>query len=135
METGFKGQPRCLRGSRSILDESSNFSITVEASDHGVVLGIKGEMDAATAHIVGRALEAVVGRALEAGDQPDSHQVIVDLEHVTFIDSRGLLALLQGRARLAQRHIRLLIRKPQAQARRLFDLALNGEQFDEASAA
>jgi anti-sigma B factor antagonist len=107
-----------------MLDEAPILSITVDTSSHDVVLSIDGEMDAATADTVRSALEAV--------DPSDSERVVVDLEHVSFIDSSGLLALLQGRDRLAQHHIRLLIRNPQPQARRLFDLALNGEQFDEA---
>ena len=110
-----------------MLDESPILSITVDTSNHDLVLGINGEMDAFTADTVRSALEAV--------DQTDSDRVVVDLEHVAFIDSRGLLALLEGRDRLAQRHIRLLIRNPQPQARRLFDLTLNGDQFEEARGA
>lgn len=107
-----------------MLDESAILSITIDTSNHELVLGINGEMDAATADTVRSAMEAV--------DQADCDRVVIDLEHVTFIDSRGLLALLQGRDRLSQRHIRLLIRNPQPQARRLFDLALNGDQFEQA---
>jgi anti-anti-sigma factor len=110
-----------------MLDESPILSITVDTSNYDLVLGIAGEMDAATADTVRSALEAV--------DQTNSDRVVVDLEHVTFIDSKGLLALLEGRDRLAQRHIRLLIRNPQPQARRLFDLALNGDKFEEARGA
>jgi anti-sigma B factor antagonist len=108
-----------------MLDESAILSITIETSNRELVLGINGEMDAATADVVRSAMEAV--------GQADSDRVVVDLEHVTFIDSRGLLALLQGRDRLAERHIRLLIRNPQPQARRLFDLALKVDQFEQAS--
>jgi anti-anti-sigma factor len=110
-----------------MLDESPILSITVDASNHDLVLGVDGELDAFTADTVRSALEAV--------DQTGSDRVVVDLEHVTFIDSSGLLGLLQGRDRLAQRGIRLLIRNPQPQARRLFDLALNGDQFEEAPGA
>ena len=109
------------------MDESPILSITAHTSNHDLVLAIDGEMDAATADALRKAVEAV--------DPTDSTQVVVDLEHVSFIDSKGLLALLEGRDRLAQRHIRLLIRNPQTQARRLFDLALNGEQFEEARGA
>ena len=119
----------------TIFNESPDVSITVDTSDHGVLMAIDGEMDAATADTVSRALEAVVGRAIEATGHPDSHQVVVDLSHVSFIDSRGLLVLVRGRTRLAQRRVRLLIRNPQPQARRLFELALGGEQFEEASEA
>lgn len=108
-----------------MLDESAILSITINTSNRELVLGINGEMDAATADLVSSAMEAV--------GQADSDRVVVDLEHVTFIDSRGLLALLHGRDRLAERHIRLLIRNPQPQARRLFDLALNVDQFEQAS--
>jgi anti-anti-sigma factor len=107
-----------------VLDESPALSITVDASDHDVTLGIDGELDAFTAD--------AVRSALEAFDHTDRDRVVVDLEHVTFIDSSGLFALVQGRDRLAQRNIPLLIRNPQPQARRLFDLALNGDQFEEA---
>jgi len=106
------------------LDEAPILLITIDTSNHDLVLGIDGEVDAATADTVRSALEAL--------DPSASDRVVVDLEHVSFIDSSGLLALLQGRDRLAQHHIRLVIRNPQPQARRLFDLALDGEQFDEA---
>jgi anti-anti-sigma factor len=110
-----------------LADESPILSIAVERSNQDLVLSIDGEMDAATTDTVRSGLEAV--------DPSDIDRVVVDMEHVTFIDSSGLLALLEGRERLARLHIPLLIRHPQRQARRLFELTLNGQQFEEAQGA
>jgi stage II sporulation protein AA (anti-sigma F factor antagonist) len=110
-----------------VLDESPILSITVDTSNQDVTLRIDGELDAFTAD--------TVCSALEAFDETAIDRVVVDLEHVNFIDSSGLFALLQGRDRLAQRNIPLLVRNPQPQARRLFDLALNGDQFEQARSA
>src|SRR6187402_2463843 len=96
LETGFKEQPRRSREDHAMsMDESPILSITVDTSNHDLVLAVDGEMDAATADALRNALEAV--------EPTDSTQVVVDLEHVSFIDSKGLLALLEGRDRLAQR--------------------------------
>ena len=108
-----------------MLDDAPMLSITVDTSNHDLVLGIVGELDMATADTLRSALEAI--------DRTDSDRVVVDLEHVTFIDSSGLLALLNTRDRLAERNIRLLISNPRPQARRLFDLALRCRQFEELS--
>jgi anti-anti-sigma factor len=72
-----------------------------------------------------------VRSALEAIEPTDSARVVVDLERVAFIDSSGLLVLLQGREWLAERNMRLVVRNPRPQARRLFDLGLCGDRLEE----
>jgi anti-anti-sigma factor len=104
-------------------DQSPVLSITIDSSSQDFVVAIDGEMDAATA--------ATVRSALEAIEPTDSARVVVDLERVAFIDSSGLLVLLQGREWLAERNMRLVVRNPRPQARRLFDLGLCGDRLEE----
>jgi anti-sigma B factor antagonist len=65
--------------------------LTVEASDDGDrrTITLAGELDMATA---GR-LEEAVGAALEGAQ----HELVIDLSHVSFMDSTGLRAVLRAR--------------------------------------
>jgi anti-anti-sigma factor len=107
--------------------ECAALSVTMDTSDHQVVITVQGEIDAATAETLERALNAI--------DSIDCTTVVVDLAEVSFIDSSGLKTLLIGRRDLSRHDIRLAVRNPQPQARRLFDIALNGDQFEEARSA
>src|SRR5688500_17046571 len=98
-------------------------SVSVEASRDRFVISVAGEIDAAT---VG-ALQA----AIEAVDGSDCTSIVVDLARVSFMDCRGLNALLIGRRELARRIIELHVRNAQPQARRLFEIALDGEPLDQ----
>jgi anti-anti-sigma factor len=93
----------------------ATLSVTMEASDHQVVIAVQGEIDVATAETLERALNAI--------DVIDCRTVVVDLSEVSFIDSSGLKALLTGRRDLARRDIGLVVRNPQPQARRLFEVS------------
>jgi anti-anti-sigma factor len=99
----------------------------MDASDQQVVIAVQGEVDAATADTLERALTAI--------NSIDCSAVVVDLAEVSFIDSSGLKVLLIGRRDLARHDVGLFIRNPQPQARRLFEVALNGDQFEEARGA
>jgi anti-sigma B factor antagonist len=102
-------------------DGVATLSITMDTSDHQVVIAVKGEIDAATAD--------TLERALTATHSITCRTVVVDLAEVSFIDSSGLHALLIGRRDLARDDVRLVICNPQPQAQRLFDIALRGAQF------
>jgi STAS domain len=75
--------------------------------------------------------EQVLQTALEAVDPSDCTSVVVDLAGVSFMDCRGLNALLIGRRGLARRNIELHVRNAQPQARRLFEIAVGGEPLDQ----
>jgi anti-sigma B factor antagonist len=102
-------------------------SVAIDRSDHQVVIALQGEIDAATAETLERALNAI--------DSTDCRTVVVDLAEVSFIDWCGLKPLLISRRELARHDIGLVVRNPQPQARRLFEVALDGDQFEEAHSA
>ena len=68
--------------------------------DGAVVVTLAGELDLYNAHSV---RDALLGEAARAPDR-----LIVDLSHVTFIDSTGLGVLIEVRTRLANRDAFLL---------------------------
>jgi anti-sigma B factor antagonist len=88
-----------------------------------VVIDVEGELDIATAGKLQTALTTIAA--------VDGTRIVVDLAGVSFIDVRGLRALLIGRRELARRHIGIVVRNPRPQARRLFDLAGNGDLLDD----
>ena len=104
----------------------ATLSVTTDAPDHQVVMAVQGEIDLSTAEMLKRAV-------LQSIDSVECKTVVVDLRGVSFIDSSGLKALLIGRRDLAQNNIRLVVRNPQPQARRLFEIAL--EKFEEVASA
>ena len=108
----------------------ATLSVTMDTSDRQVVIAVSGEIDIGTVETLERALSAV-----DSIDSIGCTAVVVDLAEVSFIDSSGLKALLTGRRDLAQHDIRLVVRNPQPQARRLFEVALNGDGFEEVRGA
>jgi|SRR5215203_3307984 len=108
-------------------DGVATLSITMDASDHQVLIAVQGEIDAATAETLQRALSAI--------DSLDCSTVVVDLAEVTFIDSSGLHALLIGHRDLARNDVRLVVCNPQPQAQRLFEIALGGAQLEDLARA
>jgi anti-sigma B factor antagonist len=92
-------------------------------SDTGVRLDITpieggfvlvGEIDAHTAPDLGARLEPLPG---DAGD------VIVDVAGIEFIDSSGLRVLIEAHQRAGAAGRRLVIRRPSASVRRLFEIS------------
>jgi len=77
---------------------------------------LKGELDMATADDLSQLL-----RAATANGEP----VVLDLSAVTFMDSSGLRALLEG-AELSRGSGSLVIARPSAQVRRLLDISIPG---------
>jgi anti-sigma B factor antagonist len=81
----------------------------------GVVVSLAGEIDLTSVQRLERQLAAA-----QAGD---AHNVVVDLTGVQFIDSTGLRALLSAKRRANDAGRELLLRNPQAQVQRLFEIA------------
>jgi anti-anti-sigma factor len=93
----------------------ARLDVTVVRVGRRAVVRAAGEIDAATAPLLGRALdEAERGGALE---------VWLDLGPTEFMDSTGLTLVLRARQRLAGLRRRLTIVCPRGPVRRVFELA------------
>jgi len=87
--------------------------VDLEDHEHGVVLRLSGEVDLATA-------QSLVTAFFELADRRRT-EVIIDASLVTFMDSTGLHALTQGKARIHDEGSRIaLITSPQV--RRVLEL-------------
>ena len=95
--------------------DSGLFHIGVEYLHDQAVLSISGELDLAVAPLLHEHL-------LEAA-QSGSSEVVVDLEHVTFIDSVGLGVLASAHRRLATSGGDLIIRSSPPQVLKVFEIA------------
>ena len=94
--------------------ESGLFKIDVERSRDQLVLSVSGELDLASAPLLQEHL-------LDAA-QAKMGEVVVDLEHVTYIDSVGLGILASAHKRLATSGGELIIRSSTPRSLRLFEL-------------
>jgi anti-anti-sigma factor len=79
------------------------------------VVEVQGEVDAATAPELLQTVELV--------HECDRRDVVIDLEGVTFIDSRGVASLVLARGLLEERCARLRIRNPRAFVAKVLDIA------------
>lgn len=96
--------------SESIPDEQ--LAIDVEQTDSGTTLIVRGELDAVTAAAIHDHIAAV-----------EDGNVGLDLGDVTFIDSTGLAAIIEGHLRLASRQRRLVILNRSSAVQRVLDLS------------
>lgn len=87
------------------------------------VIALRGELDVAT---VGRLRDAL-GTAI---DDPTAKLVVVDLVEVTFIDSTGLMTLLNALRRLVRRGGRLVLACSNPTVLRLFEATRTDQTFD-----
>ena len=78
-----------------------------------IVVAVAGDVDLETAPALWTALEPVLMSA---------DRLVLDLSQVTFIDSSGLGVLVRASQLLGRREA-LVVRSPQPQARRVFQLA------------
>ena len=81
--------------------------------EHGIVVAVSGEIDLATAPVVGREL-------LRAAASHDL--VAIDLSTTSFLDSTGLHAIMAANLRLRERGGRLVIVEGPPEVSRLFEL-------------
>ncbi len=78
------------------------------------LLHVAGELDIATAPLMLSELTDLAGRQYRHVD--------LDLLHLTFCDGSGLMALLEGRRRIAQRGGAVKLHDPRPTLRRLLDI-------------
>lgn len=90
----------------------SPFDIEIVKHTAAVTVEVRGELDVATAPLLGARLAEV--------EAADAAVIVLDIAGVPFIDSTGLRALLQAHVRNGER---LRITEGCDQARRLFELA------------
>ena len=91
-------------------------TVHTKTDDGSPVVVVTGEIDMATAPMLGRELTA----AIESGDGP----VVLDLSDVTFFDSSGLRVAIVAHRELGERDRRLaVVCKPEGHVRRTFALA------------
>ena len=89
--------------------------ITVRSTTHGMVICPDGEIDVATAGRLTSAMTAI--------DLDRCRQVTVDLAAVTYMDVRGLRALLEAHLTLARHGIAFDVVHPRPVVRRLLEVS------------
>jgi anti-anti-sigma factor len=99
------------------------FTVQVDGPTGGsVVLTLAGDLDLAGVPLFERELARAVGLG--------PHHLIVDLRGVTFLDCRGLAAVLSARARARESGIAMSVRDVAGTPRRIFDLTGASVVFD-----
>ncbi len=89
--------------------------IASDAAYPGVAtLTLAGEIDLTTAEQLGEAIVREINR-------DDVAAVLLDLDHVTFLDSTGLAALVKGRRAADQRGKRIAVTNAHGLVRRVLD--------------
>jgi len=93
---------------------AEEFACTVSREADHAVVAVRGELDAATAPSVSDTVSALTRDGL-AG-------VVIDLDDVSFVDSRGLSALLESHREATHRNMTLTVMNPQPAVQRLLRL-------------
>ena len=88
--------------------------VTEETTGGAHLIATAGEIDHATSRLLADALR----RATVAGEG----NVVLDLSEVSFIDSAGISALLNGLRRLTRQRRKLIVVCPPGRPRRVFEL-------------
>jgi anti-sigma B factor antagonist len=96
-------------------DLPQEFGVSIVQIDGHTKVRVTGEVDLATATELRQRLEAVI--AVGTGD------LDLDLCDVTFLDSRGLVALLAARQALHDKDQRLRVLNPSKPVLRVFELS------------
>lgn len=96
------------------MDSTPQAARFLPAPDGAPVLEVHGEIDVAVAEEFSAAISGLVDTGAPV--------VTVDLEHVVFIDSSGLGALVTASQRAASRGATVVVRNPQGPVRRVFEI-------------
>ena len=94
------------------METSEEFSCSVHLQGDRATVDVSGELDAATGPSLSDAVAALTGDGLA--------EVVIDLDHVTFVDSKGLSALLESHRAATARAITLKVVNLQPSVQRLF---------------
>jgi anti-sigma B factor antagonist len=97
-------------------------SFEMESRSERATLRVSGEIDVATEPAFRRALDAVVTEA--------HSPAVVDLSRVTFIDARGLSALVAKRQEVSGTDVTLVLLDPSPWVRRLLETTGLDQSFD-----
>lgn len=89
-------------------------------SERVAIMRLTGEVDISSAHVMNQRFQHVADQAL--GD------VIIDATGVSFMDSTGLHALVEGKRLLHERGIRIVL-VPSTQVRRVLELVFPDPLF------
>lgn len=104
-------------------DQASADLLTVETEelpDGAVVMRLSGEVDISSANIMAEQFESLAGRGTTA--------VVLDATKVTFMDSTGLHALVEGKRILHEAGTRIFL-VPSNQVRRVLELVFPDPLF------
>ena len=93
------------------MNEGRPFNVTLVEQAEGVVVRVIGDVDIVTAPVLQRHLDAAI-----ASGRPT---VVIDLSATTFLDARGVGALVAARKSLTRNGGRLVVRRPPALVRRV----------------
>jgi len=94
------------------MSTTEEFEYTVTRSGDHVTLAVRGELDAATGPSLSDAVTALSSDGVA--------RLVVDLDHVTFVDSRGLSALLESHRVATERDTGFAVVNLQPAVQRLF---------------
>jgi anti-anti-sigma factor len=89
-------------------------AVTSEQIDHAVHLHLRGDLDMVSS--------PVLENWLSTADRIGIKEIVVNLEHVTFMDTSGLHAFLRASERAGRSGRELAIVKPITSVRRVFEL-------------
>lgn len=104
--------------------QAPHLDVIEERPDAGTrVVALRGELDVATVARLRAALSSVV-------EDDSVERVVVDLVEVTFIDSTGLMTLLNALRRLVRRGGRLVLACSNPTVLRLFEATRTDATFD-----
>jgi anti-sigma B factor antagonist len=94
------------------METSEEFAVTIGQQADRAILEVRGELDAATGPTLFDAVSTLTRDGV-AG-------VVIDLDGVTFVDSRGLSALLDSHREVTQREMTLRVVNLQPPVAKLF---------------
>jgi anti-sigma B factor antagonist len=100
---------------RVVVHDTPSFGIALEPRRETVRIVVSGELDIVTAPELGREAQRLVCDGFE--------RVVLDLRSVTFVDSRGLRAILGTRHEAMARGAELALVRGGDAAERLFEVA------------
>ncbi len=97
------------------IDVFGQFGMTLTVETHRAVLGIRGEVDLATAPTLGGLVQVLIDQG--------NKRIVLDMANVTFLDASGLSVLSDASARVRRLGGRLTLRSVPLSVRRTLDVS------------